>query len=167
VRCRTVGTHVLFLPQVKPPTEAGGRPCRPQFLGVSSRESLATGRGFSTSITGGSPGVCPFRVRFRRPGSDSHPISSHALLRTAVSRDATGATEYQSATACLRSPPHVQARKDVRRDPLRVSAPVRSWHSNSPRLWLFFHLTPRRALLSTCRRSSRRATNSTEAVRTV
>jgi hypothetical protein len=81
----------------------GGRPCGPRFLGLPFRESLATGRGFSTSTAGGSPGVSPSRVRSRQPGSGFLPISSHALRRTAVSRDATGAPESRSATACLRS----------------------------------------------------------------
>jgi hypothetical protein len=66
VRFRIGDTHVPFLLQVKPPTEAEGRPCRPRFLGLSSRESLATGRGFSTSTAGGSPGVRPSRVRSRQ-----------------------------------------------------------------------------------------------------
>jgi hypothetical protein len=103
VRYRIGDTHLPFLPQVEPPTEAGGRPCKPRLLGLSFRESLAIGRGFSTSTAGGSPGVCPSRVRSRRPGPESLLISSLALHRTAVSRDATGAPECRSATACLRS----------------------------------------------------------------
>jgi hypothetical protein len=34
VRFRTCDTHLPFLPQVKPPTEAGDRPCGPRFLGL-------------------------------------------------------------------------------------------------------------------------------------
>jgi hypothetical protein len=66
VRFRVDAPTYRLLPQVKPPTEAGGRPCRPRFLGLSSRKSLATGRGFSTSTAGGSPGVAPSRVRSRQ-----------------------------------------------------------------------------------------------------
>jgi hypothetical protein len=138
VRYRTGEPHVPFLPQVKPPTEAGGRPCGPRFLGLPFRKSLATGRGFSTSTAGGSPGVFPSRVRSRQPGPGSRPISSPALRRTAVSRDATGAPESRSAAACLRSWPRVRAHGGVRRDPSRVSAPAQSQHSDPPRLWLSF-----------------------------
>jgi hypothetical protein len=66
IRFRMDAPTYRLLLQVKPPTEAGGRPCRPRFLGLSSRESLATGRGFSTSTAGGSPGVRPSRVRSRQ-----------------------------------------------------------------------------------------------------
>jgi hypothetical protein len=67
VRFGTGAPTYRLLPQVKPPTEAGGRPCRPRFLGLSSRKSLATGRGFSTSTAGGSLGVAPSKVRSRQP----------------------------------------------------------------------------------------------------
>jgi len=84
VRFRTGETHLPFLPQVKPPTGAGGRPCRPRFLGLSSRESLATGRGFSTSTAGGSPGFLPSRVRSRQPGSGfaRSPLTRFAAPRS-------------------------------------------------------------------------------------
>ncbi len=122
--------HLPFLPQVEPPTGAGGRPCRPRFLGFSSRESLATGRGFSTPTAGGSPGFLPFRVRSRRPGPGFRPTSSHALRRGVVSHVRAGAPESRSAAACLRSSPRMQAHEGVRRDPSRVFAPVQSRHWN-------------------------------------
>jgi hypothetical protein len=145
-------SHLPFLPQVEPPTEAEGRPCGPRFLGFSSRKSLATERGFSTSTAGGSPGFGPSRVRFRQPWPGFRPTSSHALCLLAVSRVEAGAPESRSATACLRSSPRVRARRGVRRDPWRVPAPVQSRTLESAHVsGYFLHLTPRRALLSTGR----------------
>jgi hypothetical protein len=118
-------------PRTVPPAggttcQAEGRPRRPRFLGFTSRKSLATERGFSTSTAGGSPGFDPSRVRSRQPGPGFRPTSSLALCLPAFFRVAAGAPEYRSATACLRSSPRVQSQEGVRRDPSRVPAPVQS-----------------------------------------
>jgi hypothetical protein len=99
-------THIPFNPSVLPPPKRWAGPASRGFW-VSTLPRVPGGRtGFNSPTTGCSLGFRPSRVYRRKPCPRFRPDSSRALRRTSLAADATGAPEYQSASAwpCPRHP---------------------------------------------------------------
>jgi hypothetical protein len=107
-----------------------GRPRKPRFLGFVPAESpLSPAAGLARRTPDTPLGFFPSRAILRKPWPGLLPASSHTLCRVNLLTDASASQSLdRPSLGSIRSPP--ASRRVAQNNPLKVSAPVRSWHSS-------------------------------------